>query len=151
MIQSPIRGKLTVTQGPHNYIVNGKIVQVQKALDLSPKFPWVIDWTIRAPLKGTVVGIHMEDRANGDGYFELKTEDRYRHFFVHTNIWSKVPLNWKTKQGGKLGFIDKTSKYPSHLHYFIFDTKGRAVDVVKYYEKKGLKARDWLRDPYNLI
>lgn len=150
-ITSPVRGRLTVVQGPHDLYVGGKLVQVQRALDLSPRFPWVIDWTIRAPLKGTVVNFFKETGTSGNSYFELKTEDRYRHFFVHSNKWNKVPVGWKTKQGGKLGWIDATSIFASHLHYFIFDPKGKPVDVVKYYEDRGLPKTSWLRDPNKLL
>lgn len=153
-ITSPCRGKLTITQGPHHYKVGRKIVQRQFALDLSPRFPWTIGGVIKAPLKGKIT--HITRRVEGvrDGYFVLKTEDGFSHFFVHANIWNKVPLGWKTKQGGKLGWIDKepVNGEGSHLHYFIQDPKGRPVrSVIEYYEQRGLPQNKWLRDPLNII
>lgn len=150
---SPVRGLLTVTQGPHHYYVNGKLKQRQSALDLAPRYPWVKDWTIRAPHQGKVVKIVTEIPGRRDGYFVLQTPNGDTHYFVHCKIWNKIPLNFKTKQGGKLGEISKTPVNASapHLHYYILDKSGRPVNLVAYYEKHGLPFSGWLRNPFKLL
>lgn len=154
MARQPFSGKMTIIQFYHDstIVVNGKKVTYdQNALDLSPR--GLKDWRIKAPLLGEITRIVKEIAKKLDGYFELKTKDGFFHCFVHSLINEKIPLHFKSKEGGRIGDIDPTpvNATGAHCHYFILDKNRKPVDILKYYINLGIYPNDWLLDPFKLI
>lgn len=143
MVKAPVKGKYTVTQGPHDLVVNGRLIQKQLALDLSPRLPWATSYNIYAPVVGKVFKTD-----NGDGFY-LVGENGYTYNFVHCKMWSRIKNGWKTKQGGKIGGL--VIRPGMHLHFYILVTKNkRAVGIISHYEKYGVDPNTFIRDPQGL-
>jgi hypothetical protein len=150
MPKSTFRGTPTITQSNHGTLANGK---PQLAWDMSPKFPWMINWNLYAPMDGKITKIVYDSIAHKiAGYIVFRTVDGASHWHVHCLPISGYKVGMEIKEGKKFGAINpkpKVNATGAHDHYFILGKTGTAVNKKTYYDK--LDVKKWYRDPNKLI
>lgn len=147
----PTRRIFTLTQGYHDSVVNGVVVD-RRARDLSPRGVPERYWLITGCLAGKIIKIHIDKINPQKSFFDYQVYDGTIHRNVHCKPVRVVVRNGKNVEvprkvgekflkGEVIGRLVVWAK--THTHYSIRTPIGKPVWQDTWYKKHDLQPKEW--------